>query len=487
MKAVKLVHFGIILLWFFLLSFLFYKDHSGATLERNKLLQEAFQKKTYWYDIYSKTKKIGFAKTSFEQAGDEILIKQERAVHVIRKQSGEKTILFKKLRCLTDLYYMIKSFEYISHLKGKQGIKVNGKVEQDNISLFLDTSRKRKAYNLPVKDMNFYIPLTFMPVVHQKVPVSDMRLSIPILNFSSLTIDDVNVVLEEIRPVKISHDVQNIYKFRMGDLLMWTNERGIIVKEQLGGTVLYLQQQKIAENSEERVLFDITSLPYFKSNKMISDTEILNRLSVRIKNFRLIPRLYENSFVTLNDNILRINNKGIERLKKKSYTLPSEGDSSLHKYLNPDDWVSSEYRPIKNTGEIYARSFKHDAFSFAQYLYGYVYNIIKTWPVFVLSDGEDILKTLSGDYLERTVLFASYARAGGLPTRLVGGLVYVDGYFYFHTWPEVWLKMWVPLDPTLFQFPADVTHIPLKEGTLEDIVSITDDLKDIEIEVLEAS
>jgi hypothetical protein len=45
----------------------------------------------------------------------------------------------------------------------------------------------------------------------------------------------------------------------------------------------------------------------------------------------------------------------------------------------------------------------------------------------------------------------------------------------------------VPVDPTLGQFPADVTHIPLKEGTLKDITSIVNDLKSIHIEILEAS
>ncbi|MCX5718411.1 MAG: transglutaminase domain-containing protein, partial [Nitrospirae bacterium] len=65
--------------------------------------------------------------------------------------------------------------------------------------------------------------------------------------------------------------------------------------------------------------------------------------------------------------------------------------------------------------------------------------------------------------------------------------VYKDGYFYFHTWPEVWFDKWIPVDPTLAQFPADVTHIPLKEGTLKDIISILNDLKNIKIEILEAS
>jgi hypothetical protein len=68
----------------------------------------------------------------------------------------------------------------------------------------------------------------------------------------------------------------------------------------------------------------------------------------------------------------------------------------------------------------------------------------------------------------------------------VGGFIYVNGYFYFHTWPEVWLDKWVPVDPAFVQFPADVTHIPLKQGTLEEIISIVDDLRDIKIEIMEA-
>jgi hypothetical protein len=147
----------------------------------------------------------------------------------------------------------------------------------------------------------------------------------------------------------------------------------------------------------------------------------------------------------------------------------------------------STYKPLQNTGLIYARSNKNDAFRFARYLMGYVYKLVRTRPLFFLSDSRNFLDSLSGDHLERTVMFATYARAGGLPTRLVGGLKYVNGYFYFHTWPEVWFDQWVPVDPTFVQFPADVTHIPLKGGTLEDITSIIHDLKSITIEILEES
>jgi hypothetical protein len=153
----------------------------------------------------------------------------------------------------------------------------------------------------------------------------------------------------------------------------------------------------------------------------------------------------------------------------------------------PDEWVLSDYKPLYDTGQIYARSFNHDAYSFGNYLTGYLFGLIQTTPLFTLTSSEHILKTRRGDYFERMIMFASYARAGGLPTRLIGGLVYIKGYFYFHTWPEIWIDTWVPVDPALMQFPADVTHIPLYGGTAGNIISKINDLKNVSIEILEAS
>jgi hypothetical protein len=174
-------------------------------------------------------------------------------------------------------------------------------------------------------------------------------------------------------------------------------------------------------------------------------------------------------------------------MKGKTYQLPYTG-STLKKFIQPDNWVMSTYKPLQDTGRIYAKKYNNDAFLFSQYLTNYIVQLIRTAPTFVLSNSEQIFKSsLSGDYLERTVMFATYARAAGLPTRLVGGVVYLYGYFYFHTWPEIWLQEWIPVDPTLIQYPADATHIPLIEGNLNDITAIIEELNKINIEVLEAS
>ncbi len=79
---------------------------------------------------------------------------------------------------------------------------------------------------------------------------------------------------------------------------------------------------------------------------------------------------------------------------------------------------------------------------------------------------KQVLAARRGDCNEHTVLYVAMARALGLPARTAAGLVYVRGRFYYHAWPEVWLGSWVPVDPTLGQFPADASHLRFVIGGL---------------------
>lgn len=77
----------------------------------------------------------------------------------------------------------------------------------------------------------------------------------------------------------------------------------------------------------------------------------------------------------------------------------------------------------------------------------------------------EVLKTRKGDCQAHTLLYTALARALGIPTRLVGGLVYMEGQgFLYHSWAESYAKGWLPVDPTFGQVPADATHIKLVVG-----------------------
>ncbi len=100
-------------------------------------------------------------------------------------------------------------------------------------------------------------------------------------------------------------------------------------------------------------------------------------------------------------------------------------------------------------------------------------DLLEKKPTVSLPSAREVLRTRVGDCTEHTVLYVAMARALGLPSRIAVGLVYLRGAFYYHAWPEVYVAepdgrgMWLPVDPTLNQFPADPTHIRLARGGLD--------------------
>ena len=79
-------------------------------------------------------------------------------------------------------------------------------------------------------------------------------------------------------------------------------------------------------------------------------------------------------------------------------------------------------------------------------------------------DALQLLRTRRGDANDHAQLFVALARGIGIPSRVAMGVVYVNGKFYYHAWPEVFLRDWTALDPTFGQFPADASHVRLVAG-----------------------
>ncbi len=77
-----------------------------------------------------------------------------------------------------------------------------------------------------------------------------------------------------------------------------------------------------------------------------------------------------------------------------------------------------------------------------------------------------VLDRRRGDASGQVALFLALAHDIGIPARAVAGLLHADGKFYYHSWAEVWLTEWVPVDPTLGQDFADPSHIRLAVGSL---------------------
>lgn len=97
-----------------------------------------------------------------------------------------------------------------------------------------------------------------------------------------------------------------------------------------------------------------------------------------------------------------------------------------------------------------------------------------------------VLRERRGDCNEHTQLYVALSRAVGIPARIATGLAFVNGKFYYHAWPEVWMNSWVAVDPTFGQFPADAAHLRFVSGGLTRQGELLRLVGTLRIEVLDA-
>jgi hypothetical protein len=157
--------------------------------------------------------------------------------------------------------------------------------------------------------------------------------------------------------------------------------------------------------------------------------------------------------------------------------LPGPPDPDLDRYLRPEPLIESDAEPIRAEARRAIEFAQDDVRSRAERLLRHVHALLQKKPTVSLPSALEVLKTRVGDCNEHTTLYVAMARALGIPARMAVGLVYMSGSmggaFYYHAWAEVWIDegdgrgLWLPVDPTLNQFPADATHLRLVRGGLD--------------------
>jgi hypothetical protein len=116
----------------------------------------------------------------------------------------------------------------------------------------------------------------------------------------------------------------------------------------------------------------------------------------------------------------------------------------------------------------------------------WVHDSLRKVVTFSVPNALEVLRTRRGDCNEHTQLYVALARAIGIPARIATGLAYAGGKFYYHAWPEVYLRDWVAIDPTFGQFPADAAHLRFVVGGLARQTELFRLIGNLKIQVVEA-
>jgi hypothetical protein len=183
-------------------------------------------------------------------------------------------------------------------------------------------------------------------------------------------------------------------------------------------------------------------------------------------------------------DILEVTREGPAALRP-AYTLPGGGgDSSFARWLGPEPLIQSRDPRIVAEARQIVGTRDRNRTRAAELLTHWVYRNVRREPAVTVPSAVQVLETRRGDCNEHTALYVALARAVGLPARTAAGLVYLNGRFYYHAWPEVYLGDWVAVDPMFDQFPADAAHLRFAIGGLARQVELVRLVGRLKLEVL---
>lgn len=429
-----------------------------------------------WAGIYLQDEKIGYCYQSYQNSEKGILFKEYMKMRIplggtIREVTADNFALL-------DSDFSVKSFSS-GMTSGDYEIAIHGLAGDGGLEITYISGGKTKHRFLDLDE-----PLYFQGQVPYLVKYGGFKpgsFSIPVFDPLSMNISDMKIDVGE---ADVS-DGDTLYPLDLElsgikTTMTIDNEANVIVEEQPGGMMLKSEARETAlalknvYSDEEDFLVKL-SVP---SDRVIKNPRKTEYLKAELEG--IDPARY-----VLDDNhtqrLIASNSPIVEIDRRNKNKIPR---IDLEEYLKPSEFIQSDDSSIMQTAYRITRRIKSDrdmAFAIADWVHE---NIIKDIAVSVPSAVE-VLKVKRGDCNEHTALYTALARAAGIPCKVVIGIVYKDGVFYYHAWPAVYLGYWHHLDPTFGQHIADATHIQLLEGGIEKQTEIVNVVGKLKIKVID--
>ncbi len=279
----------------------------------------------------------------------------------------------------------------------------------------------------------------------------------------------------------------------------WVDAQGKVVEStQPGGIVLKRMAYEIAFENWRIARDRVTATDAGKgANDILERTAIsagalvgrakLTRLGARLSGVDLRGYDLAGGRQTLRGDTLTITREPDEALKPGWSLL--DNDPKIKERFKAE--LASEPLLQANDLRILQKAVKiagpdRDVRVLAEKINRWVFDSLKKEITFSVPNALDVLRTRKGDCNEHTQLYVALTRSLGIPTRIATGLAYVNGKFYYHAWPEVWIKDWVAVDPTFGQFPADASHLRFVIGGLGKQAELLRLIGNLKIQVVDA-
>lgn len=412
-----------------------------------------------WFAIIMGDEQVGFAQTTVTRTADGYRIASRGSVKM-------KVMGFSREASSTETYQVtpdlaLRSFQAETRIDGSPSA-VSGEVTSKGIKVVTHSANGEKERTLKVKGA-VYAPhaLNLYPLMHGAVPGKSYK--IQYLDVEAVKVKQAKVEVIGQEPLDgkpVVHLRNNLYPMVDNDI--WVDLAGNVLKESVrDGLVVTLARDEATARAElaeaamakKDLVFDLSLI---RVTPPIQHPERLRKLVVRMTGIPAEQPLSQGT------------RQHAERMPDGVvFTMPNPAPTAAPPPAEAD--VQPGERTPSDNPEIVARAKaivgdEKDPAKEAARLAAWVATEIKADVI----DSQSPLETLQkgrGNCQSHARLYTSLARAAGIPTRFVSGLVYQRDGFLYHSWAESYLNgTWMPIDPTFNEVPANLTHIKLIEG-----------------------
>jgi transglutaminase-like putative cysteine protease len=449
-----------------------------------------------WHGVYYRGEKIGFTVRQTTRFEHGFRIQEDGQLQM--SLLGATTAAMMKTTAEVDREFALMAFEF-SLDPGTGAIAIRGKVERpspasDVRRLTVDITSggvsRQQVIDLPeVPTLN----LNFSRILANSGLVPGARHEWTMFDPATLTNAPVEAVVGSRGIVRAGST--NVPAFRVEMTFKglrttaWVTDTGDVVREESPLGLMTIQEP--AETARrlavpQRVQTDLLRLsavvPIMKQR--IDEPRDVRRLRFRLTGADLSHPDLQGVGQTIAGDVIDV-------VDARSL-VPGAPDPDAAKHARPEPLIESDAPEILAEAEA-AVAGVTGIRAKAERLIRHVNAILDKKPTVSLPSAREVLRTRVGDCNEHTALYVALARALGIPARIAVGLAYVrgiQGAFYYHAWPEVYLEehgrgLWLPVDPTFNQFPADATHVRLARGGLDQQAAILPMIGRLRMDVLD--
>jgi len=437
-----------------------------------------------WMGIYLNGGKIGYAVDRVNKTPDGYAISEEVVTELTVQGSRQEIRTTTDSRL--DASLVLRDFTF-SLKSGIANMTMKGVVEGSVLKLDIDTAGRVVKQEIPLiepphlsTDLELYLKREGISV--------GKKYRLPFFDPSSMSKQYVDIDVEAREDIKIGDALEPVYRVKERyegiTVTAWINPGHGVVKGEGPMGFTFLRETKEQALSKPKGGYqppDVIALAAIEVVGDLPEPRKAAYMKARLTRAELDGLTIDGGRQVFKDGIVEVTREDADALPHVK--LPVTG-AEFARYLKPEALVQSDDPQIhKKAVEILAG--ETDALAAARKLSGWVNKSVKKVPSAGIPSAVEILGSMSGDCNEHTTLFAALARSVGLPTKTDAGIVMLDGRFYYHAWPEVYVGGWVAIDPTFGQFPADATHIRLAEGGPEQQVAMLKLVGKLKVEIME--